>query len=50
VITRVARTYGEAGAGVFVIIGSMGLIEISIANGSAAAVLGLKRGDRVRVE
>lgn len=48
-ITRVARTYGEAGAGAFVIIGSTGLLEISIANGSAAEVLGLKRGDRVSV-
>jgi len=48
-ITRVARAYGEAGAGPFLITGSTGCIEISIANGSAAALLQLGRGDRVMI-
>jgi S-adenosyl-L-methionine hydrolase (adenosine-forming) len=50
VITRSSRTYGEAGDGPFVITGSTGHLEISVANASAAALLQLQRGDRVTVE
>jgi len=38
-----------AGDGVFLIIGSTGCIEISVANGSAASLLQLRRGDRVAI-
>jgi S-adenosylmethionine hydrolase len=48
-IGRVARTYGEAGEGPFLIVGSTGLLEISVAKGSAAKELHLRRGDRVTV-
>lgn len=48
-ITRVARTYGNAGDGAFVIVGSTGHLEISVASGSAAELLRLRRGDRVTV-
>ncbi len=37
------------GSGVFLIIGSTGCIEISLANGSAASLLHLGRGDRVSI-
>ena len=47
VISRVATSYG--GEGAFLIIGSTGCFEISIAGGSAAAQLQLRRGDRVTV-
>jgi S-adenosylmethionine hydrolase len=46
-ITRVSTTY--SGDGPFLIIGSTGCVEISIAGGSAAAALKLQRGDRVAV-
>jgi len=46
-IARTARAYGEGGEGPFLITGSTGCIEISIAGGSAAALLQLGRGDRV---
>jgi S-adenosylmethionine hydrolase len=49
VITRVERTYGDAASGPFVIVGSAGLIEISVRNASAAELLHLQRGDRVEV-
>src|SRR5260221_6516843 len=49
VITRSSRTYGEACDGPFVITGSTGHLEISAANASAAILLTLRRGDRVRV-
>jgi S-adenosylmethionine hydrolase len=49
VITRLHRAYGEAGAGAFVITGSTGHLEISVANGDAAMFLGLRRGDHVEV-
>jgi S-adenosylmethionine hydrolase len=49
VITRMSRTYGDAGDGPFVITGSTGHLEISLANASAATSLGLRRGDPVRV-
>ena len=38
-----------SGDGAFVIVGSTGCIEISIANGSAASLLQLSRGDRVTI-
>jgi S-adenosylmethionine hydrolase len=46
-ITRVSTTYG--GEGPFLIIGSTGCVEISVAGASAAAVLRLERGDRVTI-
>jgi S-adenosylmethionine hydrolase len=48
-IRRIALTYVEGGTEPFLIVGSTGCIEISIANGSAAARLGLGRGDRVEI-
>ena len=48
-IARTARAYGEAGEGAFLITGSAGCIEISIANASAADLLQLRRGDRVTI-
>ena len=48
-IARVARAYGEAGDGAFLIVGSTGCIEISVANASAAALLQLQRGDGVTI-
>jgi hypothetical protein len=49
VIARMARAYGEAGDGAFLIVGSTGCVEISVANASAAALLQLTRGDRVTI-
>jgi len=46
-IDNVRTTYG--GEGAFVIVGSTGCIEISVASGSAATLLQLSRGDRVTV-
>ncbi len=48
-VTRMARTYGDAGGGAFLITGSTGCVEISVANASAAALLQLRRGDRVTI-
>jgi S-adenosylmethionine hydrolase len=48
VITRWSTTY--EGDGPFLIIGSTGCIEISVARGSAAKMLQLRRGDRVEIE
>ncbi len=48
-IARMASAYGEAGDGPFLITGSSGCVEISVANGSAAELLRLSRGDRVTV-
>ena len=48
-ITRIERNYGEAASGPFMIVGSVGLLEISVKNASAAEVLHLRRGDRVEV-
>jgi S-adenosylmethionine hydrolase len=44
-IRRAATTY--EGDGPFVIVGSTGHLEISVAGGNAAKVLGLRRGERV---
>jgi S-adenosyl-L-methionine hydrolase (adenosine-forming) len=45
---EVRRTYGDAPRGdAIALTGSSGLLEIAIRDGSATAVLGLRRGDRV---
>jgi len=46
-IEDIRTTY--TGDGAFLIIGSTGCIEISIADGSAASLLQLRRGDRVAI-
>jgi len=46
-IDEIRATY--TGDGPFVIVGSTGCIEISVANGSAASLLHLGRGDRVTI-
>ena len=46
-VDDVRTTY--SGDGVFAIIGSTGCIELSVANGSAASLLQLSRGDRVSI-
>ncbi len=49
IITRVEHSYGDAASGPFIIVGSMGMIEVSVRNASAAELLHLNRGDRVEV-
>jgi S-adenosylmethionine hydrolase len=49
VIDRVEQTYGGAAPGPFLITGSSGCIEISVANASAAERLHLRRLDRVEL-
>jgi len=49
VIDRMETSYGDAGEGPFLIVGSGGTLEVSVANGSAAAVLQLRRGDSVEI-
>jgi S-adenosylmethionine hydrolase len=49
VIERLERNYGDAAPGPFLIIGSTGCIEISIANASAAERLRLRRLERVEL-
>jgi S-adenosylmethionine hydrolase len=49
IIDRLERTYAGAEAGPFLIVGSSGCIEISVANGSAAERLQMRRLDRVEV-
>lgn len=46
-IDRLEENYGDAATGAFLIVGSMGHIEISIANDSAASKLQLQRRERV---
>ncbi len=48
-IERVERNYGDAAPGPFLIVGSSGFLEISIANASAAEQLGVKRLQRVEL-
>lgn len=48
-VGRLASSYAEGGSRPFMIIGSTGRIEISVANGSAAELLHLRRGDRVEI-
>jgi S-adenosylmethionine hydrolase len=49
VIDRIESNYGQAAPGPFLIVGSSGCIEVSIANGSAAERLRLRRLQRVEV-
>ncbi|HYU25439.1 MAG TPA: SAM-dependent chlorinase/fluorinase [Thermoanaerobaculia bacterium] len=50
VVDRVELNYGDAAAATpFMIVGSSGCIELSVAKGSAADVLQLSRGDRVSI-
>lgn len=49
IIDRIERNYAAAEPGPFLIVGSSGLIEISVANASAAERLHLRRLDRVEV-
>ena len=49
VIDRVEQTYGDAAPGPFLIAGSTGCIEISVANASAAERLQLRRLERVEL-
>lgn len=49
VIERIERTYGDAAPGAFLVVGSSGHVEVSVANGSAANMLGIRRLDRVEV-
>lgn len=48
-IDRLERTYAGAGPGAFLIVGSSGCIEISVANDSAAARLQMRRLEKVEV-
>lgn len=49
-IGRMETTYASSpDAGPFLLAGSTGLVEISVANASAAKVLGIRRGDSVRI-
>lgn len=48
-LDRIEQNYGDAAPGPFLIVGSSGCIEISIANGSAAERLHLRRLERVAV-
>jgi len=49
VVDRVERSYGDATGGPFLIVGSTGCIELSVANGSAADLLQLSRGEKVSI-
>lgn len=49
VVDRVERNYGDARGGAFLIAGSTGRIEVSVANGSAADLLQLGRGEKVSI-
>lgn len=49
VIDRVEQNYGHAAPGAFLIVGSTGCIEISVANASAAERLQLRRLERVEL-
>ncbi len=49
VVDRVERSYGEAKESPFLIVGSTGCLELSVANGSAADVLQLGRGEKVSI-
>ena len=49
IIDRLEKTYAGAEPGPFLIVGSSGCIEISVANGSAAERLQMRRLDRVEV-
>ncbi len=49
VIDRIERHYAGAAPGAFLIVGSSGCIEISVANGSAAERLQMRRLDKVEI-
>lgn len=49
VIDRMERNYGDAAPGAFLIVGSTGCLEISVANASAAERLQLRRLERVEL-
>jgi S-adenosylmethionine hydrolase len=49
VIDRLEKNYGDADPGAFMIVGSSGFIEISVANGSAAAALHMRRLEPVEL-
>jgi S-adenosylmethionine hydrolase len=49
VIDRVETAYGNAAPGPFLIVGSSGCVEISLANASAAERLQLRRLERVEL-
>jgi len=49
VVDRVERSYGDAKGGPFLIVGSTGCLELSVANGSAADLLQLSRGEKVMI-
>jgi S-adenosylmethionine hydrolase len=49
VLDRLEQNYGDAAPGPFLIVGSTGCVEISIANASAAERLQLRRLDRVAI-
>jgi S-adenosylmethionine hydrolase len=49
VIDRIEENYGNAAPGAFLIVGSTGCIEISVANASAAERLQLRRLERVEI-
>jgi S-adenosylmethionine hydrolase len=49
VIDRVETTYGNAAPGPFLVVGSTGCVEISVANASAAERLQLRRLERVEI-
>lgn len=49
VLDRIETTYGNAAPGPFLVVGSSGCIEISIANASAAERLQLRRLERVEI-
>ena len=49
VVDRVERNYGHAKDSPFLIAGSTGCIELSVANGSAAELLQLARGEKVSI-
>ena len=49
VIDRMETNYGDAGDGLFLIVGSTGCVEVSMKNASAAEVLRAVRGQRVKV-
>lgn len=49
VIDRVEVNYGDAAPGAFLIVGSTGCVEISVANASAAERLQLRRMERVEL-
>lgn len=48
-VGKVVRTYAEGGTGICLLVGSGGFYEIAVGQGSAAAVLGAKSGDSIKL-